>query len=332
MKAIVYDQYGPPEVLKLADVQKPVPNDNEILVKIKAASVNFGDITARDFKSMTPRKFNMPFLFWLPAKMAFGANKPKIRVLGSEFAGTVEAVGKGVKRFKQGDCVFGYRGSSFGSYAEYLCMPEDGLVAIKPAALSFEEAAGVPYGAITSYNLLKKAHIARGKKVLVNGASGSIGSFALQLAKHYGADVTGVCGTKRQAFVKALGADRVIDYTKEDFTQSGETYDLIIDVLGKLRFSQCKNALNKNGRVLYASFKMRQLIQAIGTSIKGGRKVICALSTDESAQNLEIIRDLIEAGHIKTVIDKSYPLNEAADAHRYVESGQKLANVVLVTQ
>jgi NADPH:quinone reductase-like Zn-dependent oxidoreductase len=215
-----------------------------------------------------------------------------------------------------------------GANAEYLCMPENGLVAIKPANMTFEEAAVVPYGAITALNLLRKVNIQRGQKVLINGASGGIGSAAVQLAKHYGAEVTGVCATPRVEFVKALGADKVIDYTKEDFTQNGETYDLIFDIMGKSSFSRCKNSLKPNGRYLLASFKMKQLFQMLWTSIVGDKKVICALSS-ESPKDLVFIKELVEAGKIKSIIDRCYPWEQIADAHRYVEGGHKRGNVVV---
>ena len=240
MKAIVCTKYGPPEVLQLKEVAKPTPKDNEVLIRVHATSVNFGDMMARNFKAITPREFNMPFLFWLLAKISFGPSQPKITILGSEFAGEIEATGKDVKQFKQGDQVFGYPGQSFGAYAEYLCMPENGVLAIKPTNMTYDEAAVVPYGAIMALNLLRKMNIQPGQKVLVNGASGGIGSAAVQIAKHFGAEVTGVCGTPRLEFVKSLGADKVIDYTKDDFTKNGETYDLIFDILGKSSFSRCQ--------------------------------------------------------------------------------------------
>jgi len=335
MKAIVYTEYGPPDVLHLKEVEKPTPKDDEILIRIYATPVNYGDITARDFGNMSPRKFNMPLPLLLPTRLMFGFKKPRKRILGSEFAGEIEAVGKDVKRFRKGDQVFGYRGANFGAYAEYLCMPEDGSVAIKPANMTHEEAAAVPYGGIMALNLLSKANIQPGQKVLVNGASGGIGSAAVQLAKYYGAEVTGVCGTPRLEFVKSLGADKVIDYTQEDFTQSGETYDLIFDILGKSSFSRCKSSLKQNGRYLLASFKMRQLFQMLWTSIIGslpgrqtGKKVICALST-ESAEDLIFIKELIEAGKYISIIDRRYPLEQTAEAHRYVEAGHKKGNVVI---
>ncbi|NIP27271.1 MAG: alcohol dehydrogenase catalytic domain-containing protein, partial [Phycisphaerae bacterium] len=215
MKAVVYTDYGPPDVLQLKEIEKPTPKDNEILIRVHATTVNYGDITARNFKNISPRHFNMPMPLWLPSRIMFGFSKPRKNILGSEFAGQVEAVGSKVKRFKKGDPVFGYRGMNMGAYAEYLCMPEDGMVANKPVNMSYEEAAAVPYGAITALNLLRKVNIqgdsayqSDRQKVLINGASGGIGSHAVQLAKHFGAEVTGVCSTPKVEFVKSLGADR----------------------------------------------------------------------------------------------------------------------------
>jgi len=259
MKAIICPKYGPPEVLKLKEVGKPTPKDNEILIRIHATPVNYGDIVARNFKNIPARKFHMPLLFLLPTRIAFGLTRPKRQILGSEFAGEVEAIGKDVKLFKKGDHVFAYNGARMGANAEYICMPEDGLVGIKPANMNYEEASAVPYGGIMALSHLRKVNIQKGQKVLINGASGGIGSLGLQLAKSYGAEVTGVCGTPRLEYVKSLGADKVIDYTQEDFTRNGEIYDLIYDILGKSSFSRCKGSLTKNGRYLLASFKMRKV-------------------------------------------------------------------------
>lgn len=331
MKAIVCTEFGTPDVLQLKEVVKPTPKDNEVLIRVHAASVNFGDLMARNFKAVSPRKFNMPFIFWLPSKIAFGLRKPNITILGSELAGQIEAIGKDVKRFKKGDPVFGYPGLSFGAYAEYACLPEEGCLAIKPANMTYEEAAVVPYGAIMALNLLRKANIQPDQKVLVNGASGGIGSAAVQIAKHLGAEVTGVCGTARLEFVKSLGADKIMDYTQEDFTQNGETYDLILDVLGKSSFSRVKSSLKPNGILLFASFKMKQLIQMLWTSKTGDRKVICAIAPG-SVEDLHSVKELIEAGKIKAVIDRCYPMDKAADAHRYVEQGRKQGHVVIAIQ
>jgi NADPH:quinone reductase-like Zn-dependent oxidoreductase len=328
MKAIVCTRYGPPDVLQLKEVAKPTPKENEVLIRVRATSVNFGDMLARNFRAISPHEFSMPFLFWLLAKISFGLNQPKITILGSEFAGGVEEVGNNVKRFKQGDQVFGYPGQSFGAYAEYLCVPDDGVLTIKPANMTYEEAAVVPYGAIMALNLLQKVNIQPGQKVLVNGASGGIGSAAVQIAKHLGAEVTGVCGAPRLEFVKSLGADKVIDYTKDDFTQNGEIYDLILDILGKGSFSKFINSLKPNGVLFFASFKMKQIFQMLWTSMTGGKKVICAIAPG-STEDLNSVKGLIEAGRIKAIIDRCYPLEQAAEAHRYVETGHKKGNVVI---
>lgn len=328
MKAIILTQYGTPEMLKLKEIAKPTPKDNEVLVRVRASSVNYGDLLARNFKDVTPQIINMPWLFWLLAKTYFGFNKPKITILGNEFAGEVEAVGKDVKSFKKGDPVFGHAGQSMGVYAEYFCIPESGTIALKPANMTYEQAAVVPYGAVMALPLLKNANIQPGQKVLILGASGAIGSAAVQIAKHFGAEVTGVCGTPRLAFVKALGADQVIDYTKEDFTKNGESYDLIFDVLGRGSFEKTKNALKPNGVHLFASFKMKQLLQMLLTS-RASKKVICGLAPG-NAQDLTEVKELIEAGKIKGLVDRSYPLEEVADAHRYVEAGDKKGNVAIL--
>lgn len=328
MKAIVYTEYGSPEVLHIAEIAKPAPKDNEVLIRNYATSVNFGDLMARNFRAVTPRKFNMPFFFWLPARLAFGLSQPRTPILGSEFAGEVEAVGKAVTRFKPGDPVFGYLGSSMGAYAEYCCVPENGVIAIKPSNLTYEQAAVVPYGAVMALSLLRKANLQPGQKVLINGASGGIGSAAVQIARHLGAEVTGVCGTPRVDFVKSLGAVQVIDYTKEDFTQNGETYDLIFDVLGKSSFSRCQKSLKQNGRYLLASFKVKQLLQMLWTSWVSSQRVICAIAPG-SLEDLIAIKELIEAGQFKAIIDRRYPMEQIAEAHRYVEEGRKRANVVI---
>jgi NADPH:quinone reductase-like Zn-dependent oxidoreductase len=328
MKAVIYTEYGDPEVLQLKDVEKPAPRDHEILIRNHASSVNIGDIWARNFKEITPSRFTMPLPLWLPSRMYFGVTKPRINILGNEFAGVVEMAGRNVKRFRKGDQVFGYRGQSMGANAEYLCMPENGLVAIKPANMTYEEAAAIPYGALTALNLLRKVNIQSGQKVLINGASGSIGSAAVQLAKYFGAEVTGVCSTPRVQFVKALGANKVIDYAREDFTQNGETYDLIFDIPGKSSFSSCKNSLNRNGIYLLASFKMKQLFQMVWTSLRNGKKVICALSS-ENPEDLVFIKGLVEQGKIKSPIDCCFPLEKTAEAHRYVENGYKTGSVIV---
>ena len=328
MKAVVCTKYGPPEVLQVREVAKPVPKDKEILIRIHTASINYGDILVRNFRYTPVNKFNMPLPLWLPTRLMFGYFEPKQKILGSEFAGVIEATGKAVKKFKEGDPVFGYRGQLMGTHAEFLAMPEDGLVAIKPEAISFDEACTIPYGATTALNILKKARIQKMQKVLIIGASGSIGSAAVQFAKNYGADVSGVCGTPRIDFVKALGADKVFDYNKEDFTKNNETYDLIFDILGKSTFSGCKKSLNSQGIYLRASFKTRELFQMLWTSFYGNKKVICAV-TPEKIENLIEVKALIEAGKIKSIIDKRFSMEQASEAHKYIEEGRKKGNVIL---
>lgn len=328
MKAIVFTEYGPPDVLHVKDIPKPSPQENEILVRVYATPVNYGDLTARNFASS---QFNMPAPLFLPARLSFGWNKPKTTILGSELAGQVEAVGKAVTKFKPGDQVFAYVGMRMGANAEYLCIPETGTVALKPANLTYAEAATLPYGAVMASSLLRKAHLQPGQKVLIHGASGGIGSIAVQLAKrHYGAKVTGVCGTPRLDFVRSLGADEVIDYTQEDFTQNGETYDLIFDILGKSSFSRLKRSLTPNGVYLLASYKMKAVLQMLWTAVtRSGQKVICAFA-EEKVKDLDLVRALAEAGQIKAVIDRCFPLEQAAEAHRYVEAGGKQGPVVLI--
>lgn len=328
MKAIIYDTYGLPEVLKLVELNKPTPKENEILIKNYAASVNYGDILARNFKDVTPHKFNMPVLFWILAKLFFGFSKPKVKILGSEFSGDVEAGGKGVTRFKIGDKVFGYRGQSMGAYAEYFVVPEKSVVTLKPENISYEEASVVPSGSMVALFTIKKVNIQKGEKVLVIGASGGNGNFIVQIAKGFDAEVTGVCGTNRVDFVKALGADKVIDYTKEDFTNNGVKYDVIFDVLGRTGFSKCKNSLTENGKYALISFKVKQLLQMMWTSFFGNKKVICVLSPQRH-EDLVAVSKMIEEGKLKSIIDKTFPLNKAAEAHKYVEQGNKKGNVVI---
>ena len=330
MRAVIYTEYGPPDVLHLEEVEKPTPMDNEVLIRVRATTVTKYDCWMRSSTA--------PPGFWLFSRIGSGLRKPKQPILGTELAGEIEAVGKDVKRFKEGDQVFGAAGMSFGTNAEYLCLPEspgemEGGVAIMPANMSYEEAAAVPMGSIMALYLLReKGNIKSGDEVLVNGASGSIGSAAVQLAQHhFGAEVTGVCGTPRLEMVKYLGADKVIDYTKEDYTQNGETYDLIFDVLGKSPFSRSKSSLTQNGRHLYASFKMKQILQMLWTSLAGSKKVICGIAPG-SVEDLKAVKELIEAGKLKAAIDKRFPLEHTAEAHRYVESGQKKGNVIITIE
>lgn len=243
MKAAVYTKYGPPEVLQIKEVEKPAPRDNEVLIKIYAITITSGDSRMRGFR--------VPLSFWILARIALGFRGPKINILGADLAGEIESIGKDVKRFKKGDLVFAYPGHTGGAYAEYICLKEDMVIAAKPENTTYEEAAAIPFGANTALHFLKQAHIQKGQKVLIYGASGSVGTFAVQLAKYFDAEVTGVCSTSNIDLVKSLGADNVIDYIKEDFAQKGQKYDVIMDAVGKAPFSTCMESLNKGGTYLF---------------------------------------------------------------------------------
>ncbi len=314
MKAIVYTKFGPPEVLHLEEVEKPTPKDHEVLIKIHATTVVKEDPDMRASPG-----FN-------------GFLKPRHPILGQELAGEVEAIGKTVTRFKPGDQVFGI--DMFGAYAEYKCMPENGALAIKPANISYEDAASIPNGALTVLPFLRdKGKIHSGQTVLIYGASGSVGTAAVQLARYYGAEVTGVCSTANLDWVKSLGADQEIDYTQEDFTENGKTYDIIFDTVGKRSFSACKGSLTDTGIYLATVPSPVVILQALWTSKRGGKKVKFAatglMPAGEKIKDLVFLRELIEAGELKPVIDRRYPLEQMAEAHRYVEKGHKKGNVVI---
>jgi NADPH:quinone reductase-like Zn-dependent oxidoreductase len=328
MKAIVCTEYGPPDVLQLKEVEKPNPKDNEVLIRVYATSVTTGDVNTRGFVFVPPG-------LGLLARLMLGFRKPKKTILGYELAGEIETAGKDAKLFKEGDQVFGIDGNGVGAYAEYKCMPEEGALAIKPANITYEEAAAVPNGALTALYFLKdRGNIQSGQKVLIIGASGSVGTAAVQLAKTFGAEVTGVCSTTNLELVKSLGADKVIDYTQEDFTQNGETYNIIFDtVLGKTTFSDCRNSLKQKGFYLAVAGGLQELIQMLWTSVIGSKKVIFGGGLAcERKENLIFLKELVEAGKLKSVIDRRYPLEQIVEAHRYVDKGHKKGNVVIIVE
>ena len=321
MKAVICTKYGPPEVLKQKEVEKPTPGDNEVLIKILATTVSIADVRVRGFK--------VPLSFWLPARIALGLRKPKKDILGVELAGEIESVGKNVKLFKKGDDVFAFPGhSSFGGYAEYKCMPENGVIAIKPDKITFEEAASIPFGGGTALHFLRSGNIKKNQKVLIYGASGSVGTFAVQLAKFFGADVTGVCSTANLELVKSLGADKVVDYNKEDFTKNGDKYDVIFDAVGKSPYTGCIKSLKMEGIYLHAVATPALSIRMRWTSMMTGKKITGGTFTPK-ADDLIYLKALVENGDIKPVIDRIYPLQEIVEAHRYVDKGHKKGNVVI---
>jgi NADPH:quinone reductase-like Zn-dependent oxidoreductase len=324
MKAIVYTKYGSPDVLELKEIEKPRPKDHEVLIKIYATTVETTDAIFRQGNTLSARLFT-------------GLFKPKITIPGGEFAGEIEAVGKDVTRFKAGDQVFGSAGTGFSTNAEYICLPEDGSMAIKPDNMTYEEAVSIHPGALTALpNLRDAANIQSGQKVLINGASGSIGVSAVQLAKYFGAEVTGVCSTANVDLVKSLGADMVIDYKKEDFTRTGQTYDIIFDTVGKSSFSRCKGALKPGGVYLTTVLTPAILGQMLWTSKFGSKKAMIVFaglrSASEKNEDLAFFLELVEAGALRPVIDRCYPLEQIAEAHRYVDKGHKKGNVVITVE
>jgi NADPH:quinone reductase-like Zn-dependent oxidoreductase len=328
MRAIVHTEYGPPEVLRPAELPTPVAGSGELRVAVRAAGIGFGDLMARDFGHVGPRRFTMPLPFWLPARLSFGWRRPKRTVLGAQFAGVVAEVGTGVTRFAPGDAVFGYLGPRFGACAEYLTIAETGLVAPMPANVDFDEAASLPYGAMTALNLLRRVGAGPGRRVLVLGAAGGIGVHAVQIARHLGAEVGGVCGPAGVNVVRLLGADPVVDYTRDELTAAGGGWDVVFDIPGRASCARVRPVLTPRGTYLRASFRTTHLVQMLATSVAGGRRIICALSMEKLADLFEV-RELVEAGAIRPIIDRRFSLEQAADAHRYLEAGHRRGGVVL---
>lgn len=323
MKAVVCHQYGPPEVLQIAQVPKPVPTDNEVLVKIRATTVAVADIRVRGF--------NIPSSFWIPARLMLGITKPRKPILGVEMAGEIEAVGKNVTRFKVGDTVYGEAMLKFGAYAEYTCFAETGNIAHKPANISFELAATIPIGARTAMNYLKKGGVGKGHKVLIYGASGSVGTYAVQMAKVMGAEVTGVCSANNTALVKSLGADDVLNYDQPNFTSQLGKYDAIFVAIDKIPFALCLSVLNPKGAYINITVPVPSPAM-VWASMTKGFKVVVGDVKSNVMQDLIYLKGLVEAGKLKPVLDRIYPLEQIVEAHRYVESGRKKGNVAILVQ
>ena len=320
MKAIVYKRYGSPDVLQLTELPKPAPKDNEILIRTQATTVTAGDWRVRSLA--------MPAGFRIISRLVLGVFGPRQPLLGSELAGDVESVGGDVRKFKVGDAVVGFTGASLGCYAEYKCMPEDGGVALKPANLSYDEAAALSSGGTTALSFYRKGKLQRGEKVLVNGASGGVGTAAVQLARHFGADVTGVCSAGNAELVRSLGANRIIDYTKEDFTRNGETYDVIIDTAGTARYSRSRNSLKENGRLLIVLGGLADMLEMPWVLLTSGKKIVAGPASWR-AEDVGFLAQLAAAGEFKPVIDRRYPFEQMVEAHRYVDAGHKKGNVVI---
>jgi len=318
MKAIVCKKYGAPEVLQLEEVEKPVPKKTEILIKNYATAVSSGDWKLRKAD---------PFI----VRLFFGFFKPKKSIFGYVLAGEIEAIGKQVTQFKVGDKVFATTGMDLGAYAEYTCLDEQGIIAIKPNNMSYEEAAAIPFGGNTALYFLRKANIQQGQKVLIYGASGAVGSAAIQLAKYFGADVTGVSSTANLEWVKSLGADKLIDYTQTDFSKNGEQYDVIFDTVGKSSFAACKNSLTQTGTLLLAAAGILSMFKGVWLSIVSRKKVVSGVMS-ETAEDLIFLKKLIERDKFKATIDRDYPLEQIAEAHRYVEKGHKKGNVIITLE
>jgi NADPH:quinone reductase-like Zn-dependent oxidoreductase len=325
MRAVVYDNYGPPDVLRIEEAERPVPKGDEILVKIHATTVTRSDCATREANRRSGLAIS------LISRLVSGLRRPRQRILGVELAGEVEAVGAGVREFAVGDHVFGATGFKFGCHAEFTCMQEGALVAHKPAAVTFEEAAAVCDGALNVLWCLRGADLRKGQSILIYGASGSIGTAAVQLAKYFEADITAVCNTRNVETVRSLGADRVIDYAQEDFTRNGETYDVIFDAVGKHSFSRCKASLKQGGNYL-ATDGLQNLILALWTTRFGARKVVFRLPPRYTKNDVLFLKELIENGGYRAVIDRTYPIDDVVEATRYVETEQKTGNVVLTIQ
>ena len=325
MKAVVYEKFGPPEVLKLKNVPKPAPKKNEVLVRILASTVSIED------PRMRSAEFDWPLILRIIGGFILGFNKPKKQILGIEFAGKIEQVGQNVLRLKKGDHIYGYTGVGLGAHAQFKCMPEKGIMALKPTNMTFAESATIPNGALTSLVFLRnKGRIKKGEHVLINGASGAVGTAAVQLAKYYGAKVTGVCSATNLELVRSIGADSVINYEIEDFTKNGQHYDIIFDTVGKRTFAQCKASLKIDGRYLRTIFGLSEMLQMMWTSVIGGKRVIIAASNfDWKVKDLLFLKEIIEKRRLKAVIDRIYSMEQIAEAHCYVEKGHKKGNVVI---